>query len=189
MLDDDGFWERVSQHVKATLPAMKMLRRFDTGAPTLGKLYSSWFELGMHFKNLPEGDPLKQAAIKAHEERWAYGHSAISAAAYVLDPEFHGHSQESNSEVVEGFLDFVEKVGILMATRAQYADNPEHLKKLWDQRQQMINGNPEKQLAWDHFPSYASKETPFVKDFCKEVNSQMSIYRGKKGVFSRSWIF
>ena len=27
-----------------------------------------------------------------------------------------------------------------------------------------------------------------VKEFCKKVNSQLSLYRGKKGVFARDWI-
>ena len=44
--DDDGFWVRVRKHVTATLPIFKFLRRVDTGSPTLGKLYSGWFELG-----------------------------------------------------------------------------------------------------------------------------------------------
>ena len=38
--DDEGFWVRVKKHVHATLPIFKFLRRVDTGAPTLGKLYS-----------------------------------------------------------------------------------------------------------------------------------------------------
>ena len=33
-----GFWARVGSHVQATLPMLKMLRRFDSSAPTLGKL-------------------------------------------------------------------------------------------------------------------------------------------------------
>ena len=33
-----GFWARVSSHVTATLPVLKMLRRFDSSAPTIGKL-------------------------------------------------------------------------------------------------------------------------------------------------------
>lgn len=35
---ENGFWERVEQHVKISAPAQKMLRRHDSSAPTVGKL-------------------------------------------------------------------------------------------------------------------------------------------------------
>ena len=60
-----GFWARVGPHVKATLPILKMLRRFDTSAPTIGKLYSSWFELGEHFETATESE-FKQHALDKH---------------------------------------------------------------------------------------------------------------------------
>jgi hypothetical protein len=44
--DEDGFWARVSTHVDVTKPIFRMLRRFDSSAPAIGKVYSSWFELG-----------------------------------------------------------------------------------------------------------------------------------------------
>ena len=86
--DNSGFWARVAGHVKATLPMLKMLRRFDTSASTLGKLYSSWFELGQHFE--ATDSDFKQHALEKHAERWAYSYMEIQGAAYVLDPEFHG---------------------------------------------------------------------------------------------------
>ena len=43
---DDGFWARVTAHVNISRPICKMLRRFDTSAPGVGKVYSSWFEIG-----------------------------------------------------------------------------------------------------------------------------------------------
>ena len=46
--ENDGFWERVRTHVSVTKPIFKMLRRFDSSAPSVGKVYSSWFELGEH---------------------------------------------------------------------------------------------------------------------------------------------
>ena len=48
--------------MKATLPILKMLRRFDTNGPTIGKLYSSWFELGEHFETATESE-FKQHAL------------------------------------------------------------------------------------------------------------------------------
>ena len=50
VLDNGGFWSRVETHVTVTKPIFKMLRRFDSSAPAVGKLYSSWFELGEHLK-------------------------------------------------------------------------------------------------------------------------------------------
>ena len=112
-----GFWARVSSHVQATLPILKMLRRFgDTSAPTLGKLYSSWYELGQHFETATESE-FKQHALDKHAHRWAYGYTEIAGAAYVLDPEFHSHEQHKNEEVMKGFNDAVEKIAVLEVTR------------------------------------------------------------------------
>ena len=41
----------------------------------------------------------------------------FGGAAYVLDPEFHSHEQHNNNEVMAGFHDCVEKIGILVQTR------------------------------------------------------------------------
>lgn len=60
-----------------------MLRRFDTGCPTIGKLYSGWFELGEFLKSTTS--TYKDTAEEAFNERWAYAHEPIAAAAYVLD--------------------------------------------------------------------------------------------------------
>ena len=73
-----GFWARCSSHVQATLPMMKMLRRFDSSAPTLGKLYSSWHELGQHF--LTTDSDFKTLALEKHEARWAYSYTDIAGA-------------------------------------------------------------------------------------------------------------
>ena len=110
-----GFWVRVRKHVHATEPIFKFLRRVDTGSPTLGKLYSGWFELG-EFLNSAASD-FKQVAWERWNERWAYGHSDVSAAAYVVDPEFHGHDQGSNTEVTDGFTRTLVKIGILIEVR------------------------------------------------------------------------
>lgn len=111
-----GFWARVGTHVQATLPILKMLRRFDTSAPTIGKLYSSWFELGEHFETATESE-FKQHALDKHQRRWAYSYKDIAGAAYVVDPEFHEHEQHKNTEVMTGFNNTVEKIAILEVTR------------------------------------------------------------------------
>jgi hypothetical protein len=105
--DEDGFWARVSTHVDVTKPIFRMLRRFDSSAPAIGKVYSSWFELGEHLGSA--ASPYQAKCLEKHAERWAYGHSDIAAAAYVLDPEFHEHGQAENEEVTTGFYNVVEK--------------------------------------------------------------------------------
>ena len=50
--DDRGFWGQVDNHLVATMPIFKFLRRMDTGSATVGKCYSSWFELGEYLRSL-----------------------------------------------------------------------------------------------------------------------------------------
>ena len=206
-----GFWARVATHVQATLPILKMLRRFDSSAPTLGKLYSSWHELGLHF-NSTESE-FKKDALDKHEARWAYSHTDIAGAAYVLDPEFHGHEQHKNSEVMGGFNNCVEKIGILMQTRikvralthslphpppphasllyipTQVAEAPDMFTKLWKKRAAMIAADPLKQQTWKDYPDYPDVDDPAVKRFCADVSAQLVLYRGRRGEFARNWIF
>ena len=125
-----------------------MLRRFDTGSPTIGKLYSSWFELGEHLKTVPSD--CKATATEKHAERWAYGHAGIAAAAYVLDPEFHAHEQSTNVEVMEGFMDTLEKIAILVEVRRLDAASDD-LKKQWKARAELITADPSK-LRCDSSP-------------------------------------
>ena len=209
-----GFWARVASHVHATLPMLKMLRRFDSSAPTIGKLYSSWFELGQHFETTESN--FKRQALEKHAERWAYSYADIAGAAYVLDPEFHGHEQHKNQEVMKGFNDAVEKIGILEATwKLVRAAEPEHvarrppqcllpltvlmcatqvgesdaIPKLWKKRAAMIAKDPHKQKLWQDFPAYPSVDDPAVKRFCAQVSAQLVMYRSRKGEYARNWIF
>lgn len=112
---DDGFWSRVKDHVASTMPILKLLRRHDSSAPTVGKVYNGFFQLGEHLKSLTVR--YKDELLEKHEKRWAYGHCDLFAAAYVLDPEFIDHDQLSNEEVMEGFYNVVEKIAILSEVR------------------------------------------------------------------------
>lgn len=162
-----------------------MLRRHDSSAPTVGKLYSGWFELGEFLKttNLT----YKDHVIDKHEARWAYGHSAIAAAAYVVDPEYHDHEQQDNEEVMEGFLDVTEKIGILLEVRRVMEERK--YPEMWEKRASLIATDPAKQRGFESYPSdYPTTDTERVCDFCKTVNAQLAMYRGKKGVFSRKWV-
>ena len=52
VLDDTtgGFWENVRDHVSLTMPLCKFLRRHDSSAPAVGKVYHGWFEMGDHLQ-------------------------------------------------------------------------------------------------------------------------------------------
>ena len=186
VLDDGGFWSRVTTHVGTTTPIFKMLRRFDTGSPTVGKLYSSWFELGEHLKTQPSD--YQNVATEKHGERWAYGHAAIAGAAYVVDPEFYSHNQETNVEVMEGFMETVEKIAVLIEVRKAAAASDE-LAKQWKARADLINKDPMAQKTFTHYPKYPTEKDAAVKAFCAKANAQLALYRGKKGIFAREWIF
>lgn len=181
VIDDDGFWDRVSKHVHLTMPLFKMLRRFDTNAPAIGKVYSSWYEAGEHLKQSAES-PYQSVAIDRHADRWAYGHSDFAAAAYMLDPEFHKHNQASNEEVVTGFMNTVEKIGILLAVREG------DFTEAWKKRVEYLGNDPQKQASWECYPTYPTNSSASVKSFCCRVNQQLTLYRAKKGVFSRDWV-
>jgi len=131
-------------------------------------------------------------AIEKHEERWAYGHCSLAAAAYVVDPEFLSHEQENNEEVMEGFYDVVEKIGILKEVRRIIAQKEsaasDDLTKKWEARRAMIVADPSRQKTWDHFPMYPTVESANVSSFCKTVSGQLALYRGRKGCFARAWV-
>jgi len=186
VLDGAGFWSQVKTHVETTKPIFKMLRRFDTGSPTIGKLYSSWFELGEHLHSVPSS--YRNLALEKHAERWAYGHAAIAAAAYVLDPEFHGHEQETNGEVMEGFIETLEKIATLVVVRQMVAASDD-LEKQWKERAKLIAADPSKLKSFTHYPTYPTTSDQGVQEFCSKANAQLALYRGRKGIFAREWIF
>ena len=105
-----------------------------------------------------------------------------------LDPEFVDHQQESNAEVMEGFMETLEKIAILVEVRRQLAASDE-LAKLWKQRAALIAADPTKQVAFTHYPNYPTSKDTVVKAFCAKANAQLAMYRGRKGLFAREWIF
>lgn len=193
VLDDDektGFWARIATHVAVTKPMYKLLRRFDSSAPTVGKVYSSFYELGQYLQSFSTTNvPYQQELLEAHSQRWAYGHVPFFAAAYALDPEFIGHDQMSNAEVSRGFNDTLEMIGILIeARRIQQETSGAAYKENWTARKQMIDKDKVAQGLWDQYPSYPTASTPAVKAFCKAVKTQYTFYKQKKGDYARDWI-
>ena len=215
IMDDDGFWRRVDNHVKLTMPICKFLRRHDTSAPAAGasrpsaavpslppplasasalghplrqpwapplagKVYHGWYELGEHLKD--SSVSYSKDAVKAHEQRWAYAHCPFFAAGYVVDPEFVGHDQASNAEVMEGFNETVEKLAILLKVRKE----KEKYDAQWAKRRAAINADPTAQSKWDDYPTYPTSKDTDVGYFCAAASTQLTLYRGKKGTTAPS---
>lgn len=186
VLDEQGYWSDLTQHFSITAPIFKLLRRHDSSAPSVGKLYSGWFEM---MENVKTSDaPYMNKVHEFAENRWAYGHADIAAAAYVLDPEFISHEHSSIEEVMTGFFNTVEKIAVLLELRSQLQAAPEKYDDMWKRRRNLIVSDPSKQTTYDHYPKYPTTDNQTVKDFAAKVNSQLAIYKNKKGIFSRSWV-
>ena len=143
VLDDSGFWLRVRQHVSLTMPICKLLRRHDSSAPSCGKVYHGWFEVG---ESIAESTvPYAQTAKEKYDDRWVYSHCPFFAAAYVLDPEFVEHDQASLQEVMEGFFETLSKVGVLMKLRKLQSEEGA-FTDIWQRRAEAIKANPTQQL-------------------------------------------
>ena len=216
VLDDDeqhGFWARVSRHVKVTKPMLGLLRRHcepppfffcrlapspspslllclrhDSCAPTTGKVYHGWYQLGEHIKGADTQEvPYQKEVEEKFDERWAYGHSEFAAAAYVVDPEFRQHDHASNEEVMAGFMDTVEKIGILTEVR-RLQEQDQRFSARWQQRKELIAADPKSLAQWTYYPDYPTSDSDHVKTFCVKVNEQLQLYRDGCGAFARSWL-
>ena len=171
--------------------------RHDSCAPTVGKVYHGWFQLGETLKASPSAAapdaepprdvPYQEVINDKFDARWAYAHSTFAAAAYVVDPEFRSHDHASNEEVMSGFMDTVEKIGILVEVRRlQASDN--RFSSQWQERKDFVVANPKKYLETTSYPKYPDKNTAAVKAFCVKVNEQLQLYRDGVGTFGRGWL-
>ena len=172
--------------------------RHDSCAPTVGKIYHGRYQLGEVLKASPAAGaapgaepprevPYREEVSDSFDARWAYSHSPFAAAAYVVDPEFRSHNHATNEEVMSGFLDTVEKIGILVEVRRlQVSDN--RFSSPWQLRIEFVVANPKKYLEYTSYPKYPNKNTAGVKEFCVKVNEQLQLYRDGVGAFGRSWL-
>ena len=168
------------------MPICKLLRRFDSSAPSTGKVYLAWYEIGESIKD--GSAAYKSAASDKHEDRWAYSHCPFFAAAYACDPEFVDHQQSELQEVKEGLDATVEKIGILLKVRILATKDDKGFAAKWAARRQAISSDPAAQKKWDDFPSYPTAKDKDVGAYCSQVISQLSIYRQKKASFAREWV-
>ena len=85
---------------------------------------------------------------------------------------------------MEGFNNTTEKLAILFKVRSE----GEKYKDSWATRKAAIEADPKAQATWTDFPTYPTAKDSDVEEFCMKVSSQLSIYRGKKGIFAREWV-
>lgn len=76
------------------------------------------------------------------------------------------------------FMDATEKIGILLATRADVAKG---VYKLKPTQGADTRGN-------GRVPKFPTVKDPRVKEICRRVNEQLPIYRGRKGIFAREYL-
>lgn len=113
--DEGGFWSKITAHVTETKPILKVLRRHDSSAPTVGKVYNGFYEIGESIKE--SQSDYKAEMEQMHADRWDYGGADFFRAAYAVDPEYVDNDLAENDEIMQGFLNTVEKIGILVEVR------------------------------------------------------------------------
>ncbi len=100
-----------------------LLRQCDKGIPVVGKVYYVMFLIGKELGALKEGTNeqhlgVKLSAVKYEQiswfwrKRWEYLHLDMHSAGFVLEPEFQlaEYGQDQNAEVMQGFLNILEKL-------------------------------------------------------------------------------
>lgn len=187
--EEGSMWDRISLHVKATWPMYKLLRRHDSSAPTAGKVYHGFFQLGEYIKDECKDVPYQKKLLEIQQERWSYGGAGpFYCAGYMLDPEFMHHRQSTNAEVVQGFNTILERIGILHEVRRLHNEEENKFDDIWKARKALLEKDKKKQRTYEHYPDYPTIQNETVKNFCMQVKEQLSLFRNKKGDFGRDWI-
>jgi hypothetical protein len=88
---------------------------------------------------------------------------------------------------MDGFFATLEKIAILLKVRTMMEQDPDLALK-WSKRKAMITADPLKQKTLDDFPDYPDSTDADVMAFCTAANSQLTLYKGKKGIFARAWV-
>jgi hypothetical protein len=144
------------------------------------QVYRGWFDIGEHIE-ASKDVPYKEYASESFKTRWDYGGSSFAQAAYMLDPEFMDHNQTSNEEVMSGFLNTADRIGILVEVRKKKAE----YMPLWEKRRNLISSDPKKMDTYTFYPEFSQTDNASVQDFVVKINSQLALYKNKKGITGR----
>ena len=112
---DESWWQKVQTNIAICSPVVSLLRLVDESRPVVGKVYFKMYKLGEELKGL-ELEHIDEQQIQELKEmfdsRWKMVHTDLHAAGFILDPEYNSpqYSQETNAEVMDGFINVVEKM-------------------------------------------------------------------------------
>jgi hypothetical protein len=123
ILTSAAFWKGVKELLAVSESIVCLLCQCDKGVLVVGKVYYAMFliseELGALKEGTSEQHPgVKLSAVKYEQiswlwrKRWEYLHSDMHSAGFVLEPEFQSaeYGQDQNVEVMQGFLNILEKL-------------------------------------------------------------------------------
>ena len=95
-------------------PLIVLLRHADSALPIMGKAYYRMYKIqemladpGFAPQLTAEQRPQVQ---QIHKDRWEWIHSDYHAAGYAPDPEYVGHDQHKDTEVMTGFWAVVARL-------------------------------------------------------------------------------
>ena len=108
---DKTWWKKAEQIAAICEPFVSLLRLLDGNVGVIGKVYWRMSNLldGVKEKANLDGSKFKQIQ-DIHLKRWTMMHSRLHAAGFVLDPEYRGHDQHANMEVMRDFKAVLQKL-------------------------------------------------------------------------------
>ena len=159
ILNEDGFWEPLTQILHIAMPLIKLLRMLDSNKPVIGKVYDRMFLVGERLRKMEATVSWAKEMGQKHADRWEYLHSPWHAAAYALDPEFIETTGELDAATMDGLLIVFERLCLRDAI--------------------MASSDPEQ--AWRTL----TPSSPEVVQRVAQVECEFAVYQRRDGAFSR----
>ncbi len=123
ILTSAAFWKGVKELLVVSESIVRLLCQCDKGVPVVGKVYYAMFLIGEELGALKEGTSEQHSGVKLStvkyeqiswlwRKRWEYLHSDMHSVGFVLELEFQSaeYGQDQNAEVMQGFLNILEKL-------------------------------------------------------------------------------
>ena len=105
-----SFWQEAKLILKICAPILKILRLADREGATIGLMYELTDRMVEQIENMQGIDPIKMKEIKdLCVDRWDMMHTPLHAVGYMLHPVWRGRGQDSDREVHEGWMTFLNK--------------------------------------------------------------------------------